>query len=256
MTTAIAIAETRDLMTMAGTLAKSALIPSALRGKPEDVFVILQTGAELGLSPMQALRGIHVIEGKASLGADLIVGQCIKRKDVCEYFSLTNSTDAIATYETKRVGAPSATKISFSIEQARNAGLLNKGNWSKYPAAMLRARCATALARAVYPDLAMGLYEPGEAEEIASHSIRDVPVEAEVVEATPETEVGHVLKAIADAQSTEQLETLLPTIKELEPHAKDQVRPAFSSRKRQLTVRGAAAVTAAIIRNQKQEDAA
>lgn len=255
MTTAIAIAETRDLMTMASTLAKSALIPSALRGKPEDVFVILQTGAELGLSPMQALRGIHVIEGKASLGADLIVGQCVKRKDVCEYFTLLSSTDALATYETKRVGAPSATKLSFSIEQARNAGLLSKGNWSKYPAAMLRARCATAIARAVYPDLAMGLYEPSEAEEIAGNAPRESnhPIEAEVVEATQKKDGDYVLKAIADTQTVEQLTALYGCI---EKHQQEQFRAVFSTRKRQLTTRGAGALQDALIRTQGQEDAA
>ena len=34
-----------------------------------------------------------------------------------------------------------------------------------YPAAMLRARCSAALLRAVYPDLALGVYEQDEAEE-------------------------------------------------------------------------------------------
>jgi hypothetical protein len=68
----------------------------------------------------------------------------------------------VATYQTKRRGEPEPTTMSFSWEDAQRAGVTGKDNWRKYPAAMLRARCITALARAVYPDLAMGIYDPDE----------------------------------------------------------------------------------------------
>jgi len=48
-----------DLMTFAKTIAASGLIPDAYRGKPADILVTLVTGRELGISPMQSLRGIH-----------------------------------------------------------------------------------------------------------------------------------------------------------------------------------------------------
>ena len=41
---------------LAGRFAKSALLPDALRAKPDDVFVTLLAGHELGLAPMAALR--------------------------------------------------------------------------------------------------------------------------------------------------------------------------------------------------------
>jgi hypothetical protein len=47
--------------------------------------------------------------------------------------------DQRAIYETKRVGS-TPVKISFTIEQAKQAGLTGKDNWRNYPAAMLRAR--------------------------------------------------------------------------------------------------------------------
>src|SRR5690606_17440997 len=43
------------------------------------------------------------------------------------------------------------------------AGLTGRQNWKAHPAAMLRARASAALARAVYPDVAMGIYDPDEA---------------------------------------------------------------------------------------------
>jgi hypothetical protein len=143
-------------------LAKSALLPDSLRNKPGDVLVVLMTGAELGLSPMQAIRGLHVIKGKAVMSADLQVA-LTKRHPDCVYFRLVQSTPAVATYETQRKGEPEPTSMSFTIQDATQANLTGGDNWRKYPAAMLRARCAAALARAVFPDLMLGAYEEDEA---------------------------------------------------------------------------------------------
>jgi len=143
-------------------LSKSTLLPSALRGKPADLAVIMITGHELGLSPMQALRGLHVVEGRPILSADLIVG-LVKKHPACKYFRLVESTDEKATYETLREGEPEPTRITWTIQQAAKAGLTGRSNWKAHPAAMLRARASAALARAVYPDVAMGIYDPDEA---------------------------------------------------------------------------------------------
>lgn len=163
-----------EAVQLAKILVAGKLLPRAVQS-PEAAFTILMTGRELGLSPMQSLRSIHVIEGKPTLSADLIVALVKKRSDVCQFFRLVESTEKVATYETQRVGEPSPTRMSFSIAEAERAGVAGKDNWRKFPAAMLRARCSAALARAVYPDLAMGLYDPDELE-------RATPVHAGAVQ--------------------------------------------------------------------------
>jgi hypothetical protein len=170
---------------LSGTLAKSALLPDALRGKPGDVLVVLLTGRELGLGPMQSLRGISVIKGKPVMNADLIVGMVLRHPEICEYFRLVESSDKAAVYETKRKGSPAPTKLPFTIEQARQAGLTGKDNWKNYPAAMLRARCSAALARAVYPDLCAGVYESGEGDEEIKANSRVAQVVAKAANDTP-----------------------------------------------------------------------
>jgi hypothetical protein len=73
------------------------------------------------------------------------------------------------------------------MEDARRANLVGRQNWKAHPAAMLRARCAAALARAVYPDLLLGVYEESEGEEIvAGAAPRAVEVRTEIV-TTPDT---------------------------------------------------------------------
>lgn len=146
---------------LAKTLSVSALIPAALHNKTPDVLAVMLTGQELGLGPMQSLRAIQIIKGKPTLSADLMGALCRQRRDICEYIKLVESTALVARYETKRAGDPSPTPMSFTIEQAKTAGLTGD-NWQKYPAAMLRARALSALCRAVYPDLILGLYDPEE----------------------------------------------------------------------------------------------
>ena len=127
---------------------------------PEAAFVIIATGRELGMTAMQSLRGIHMIEGRPCMSADMAMA-VVLHCPMCVFFRLVDSSDRIATYETQRVGQPSQ-RMSFSMEQAQAAGLANKDNWRKFPAAMLRARAGMALARAVYPDALMGIYDPDE----------------------------------------------------------------------------------------------
>ena len=54
--------DVNEAMTLSKGLSGSALLPRALQGKPADVLVVLLTGHELGLSPMQSLRNINVIQ--------------------------------------------------------------------------------------------------------------------------------------------------------------------------------------------------
>lgn len=162
-------------------LSKSGLMPYGL-DTPEKVSVAIMMGRELGLSVMQACRGIHVIEGKPTLSSSLIVGLCVRETSLCRYFRLVESTDLIATYETWREGSPEPVRLSYTHEQAAKAGLLapsrngKPSNHVKHPAAMLRARCETALARAVYPDLVGGLYDPDELRKSPDDEpVREVP---------------------------------------------------------------------------------
>lgn len=188
------------------------LLPSSLRGKPADVLLVMMTGREFGLSPMQSIRSIHVIDGKGVVSADILVAFCKRRADVCRYFRMVESSGTVATYETHRVGEPSPTKMSFTLEEAKLAGLAGRGNWSKFPAAMLRARCSSALARAVYPDLCAGIYDPDELDAPAANNAAPASIPqgfidapGETVTAEPVVEAAPVAAPVADqAEATQE----------------------------------------------------
>jgi hypothetical protein len=153
------LAEAKDL---AQTLSSARTIPEALQKSPADVLAIVMAGAELGLAPMQSIRALLLIKGKPTLAADAMGALVKSRRDVCQYLLLKHSDGARAAYETQRVGDPSPTSMAFTIEDAKQAGLAGGDNWRKFPAAMLRARALSAICRAVYPDLLLGVYDPDE----------------------------------------------------------------------------------------------
>lgn len=192
-----------EALQLAKLLVESKLLPRGV-ATPQAAFAIIATGRELGMTAMQSLRSIHVIEGKPTLSADLIAALCKSRCDVCSYFMLVESTTTSATYETQRVGDPKPTTMSFTMEDATRAGLQGKDNWRKYPAAMLRARCITALARAVYPDLAMGIYDEDELSPIEVPEDRRVWVEPET---PPRTDVIDAATFVTLAERVDMAET-------------------------------------------------
>lgn len=162
--TAITVIVPKDLneaTSLAQKLSKSSLLPAELRGKEPDILMTIMTGAELGLAPMQSIRAIDVIKGKPCLKAEAMVALVRRRRDVCEFFNIVHSDEKKCVIEAKRVGG-APIKLTFSIEDAQRANLLSNDNWKRFPAAMLRARCSSAVCKAEFSDLILGLYDPDE----------------------------------------------------------------------------------------------
>lgn len=142
---------------IAGMLAKADLLPDAFREKPNNVLLVLMMGHELGLSPMQALRQIYVVKGKPYISSALKMA-LVKQSAACVYFRCIETNAERATFETERRDEGKTT-LTFTIEQARKAGLLapsrsgEPSNWDKYPEVMLRWRAGSALADLVYSDI-------------------------------------------------------------------------------------------------------
>ena len=57
----------KEAMEYAQIIANSTMVPKNYQGKPGDILVAVQMGAELGLKPIQALQNIAVINGRPSV---------------------------------------------------------------------------------------------------------------------------------------------------------------------------------------------
>lgn len=173
---------------------------------PQEAFVRVMAGMEVGLSPLKALGAVHIIEGRPTLSAQMMLAIC-KSSPICEKFHCTESTDKSATYVTKRRGETEMS-LTFTLEQASRAGLTGRGPWKAHTEDMLRARAASKLARMVYPDLLAGMYTPDEVVDIPAQS---APIEAEVVPVPVVADDGPLavlIARLAGANSYEHLKQI------------------------------------------------
>lgn len=168
---------------MAEYLSSSALVPAFCRKQPHAVFAMVAAGAEMGLTPMASLRAFYVQtnkdgslrDGVPRMYADAMVGVCLARRDICEYFKPIELTDTSATWATKRRGEGEQRR-TWNIDRARKADLLGKpGPWSNHQPRMLSARAKAELAKDVYPDLVGGFLTPEEDSEIIDAQAVEAP---------------------------------------------------------------------------------
>ena len=217
-----------EVTQMAEQLAKSTLLPDALKGKAADVMVQILAGQELGLSPMASIRGVHIVQGRPVLSADTMVA-LVLGSGLCEYFSVVEETDTKVTYETKRIGSPHPQKVSWSDEDTKLAGLAAKDNWRAHKRQMRRARAKAMLARDVYPDVLAGCYDPHEEYTPAeTRPAQPAPVDAEDAEVASDLEV--TLSAIDNATTTEELRKVGETLKTLTEEQKVKAREKYGER--------------------------
>jgi hypothetical protein len=226
-----------QLYSLAKRLAQSSLIPSHLRGKPDDVAVILMKGQELGVSPLTSLGTIHVIEGKPGSSAELMAALVLRRPDVTELFRVVESTDDHATVEAKRVGWPDARCISYTFAQAKNAKLTSKANWQAHPAAMLRARAISAACHSWFQDVTLGLYCDDELDEIRRG--RGAIVDhGEVIDVSPtdvapvdySAEAQRIVDRINIAVLVEEVRAEVPDIRKLPREYQLRIKPVYDAR--------------------------
>lgn len=144
----------------ATVLVRTGFLPEAIK-TPEQAVAIMLKGREIAIPPMYALANIVVIKGKPTCSAELMLA-LIYRDHGDEAAEFPESTAKRCTISYKRKAWTKRLSYSFTLEDAQTAGLVQKGTWSQFPAAMLRARCISAVARMAFPDSIGGMYTPEE----------------------------------------------------------------------------------------------
>lgn len=178
-----------QLQTVAQMIAKSDLAPKDYKGRPDNVAVAIAMGMELGVSPMQAIQGIAVINGRPSVWGDLMLALCRAHPDcdgIDESLEYDNAGNVVAAVcRASRAGHVQERR--FSVEDAKRAGLWTKdGPWKQYPHRMLQMRARGFCLRDVFADALRGL---ASAEEAADTQVEELPprvVVTPISEARPE----------------------------------------------------------------------
>lgn len=144
-----------EAMELAKMLADADMVPESYRGKPGNVILAMQMGAELGLKAMQALQNIAVIGKRPAVWGDAMLA-LVKASPVYEYVK-EEATDRGAICRAKRRGEAEHVSV-FTVEDAQKAGLLGKaGPWTQYPKRMMQMRARAFALRDVFPDVLRGM---------------------------------------------------------------------------------------------------
>lgn len=162
-----------EAIQFAQIIARSELAPKDYRNKPDNVLVAVQFGGEIGLSPMQALQGIAVVNGRPTVWGDAALA-LVMASGLCESIDELNPEEALQTGAgkciVKRRGQPVPVTRSFTVEEAKKANLWEKDSpWRTYPGRMLQMRARAFALRDAFPDVLKGV---GIREEV-----EDIPVE-------------------------------------------------------------------------------
>jgi hypothetical protein len=200
-----------EAMTASEAMARSQLVPKEFQGKPSNILVAMQWGNELGLSPMQSLQNIAVINGKPSMYGDALLAlvradpRCLGVEEKVE----GEGDKQVATCTIKRgvsvmVGdrEPEEVTRTFSVHDAKQAKLWGKpGPWQQYPARMLAMRARGFCMRDAFPDVLRGVITTEEAADYPTpKNMGNVVVEETREERTAEVEALLTAPAEEEAQ--------------------------------------------------------
>jgi len=142
------------------TLAHSKMLPNQYVENPANLLWAVEYAEMIGVHPIEAVTGIHVIEGKPSASSALI-SALVRRAG---HRLRVTATKEKANCQIVRCDDPEFTfEVTWTLDDARNAGLLGKDVWKKYPRAMLKARAISECAREACEDALGGVrYTPDE----------------------------------------------------------------------------------------------
>jgi hypothetical protein len=156
---------------------------------------------------MGSMQGIHIIEGKPSLSANVLAA-LVKRHPAYDYI-VRQIDENGAQIEFLQNGEPIG-KSAFTMKDAERAGIAGKQNFKRYPKAMMFARALSQGVRWYCPDVTAGspAYVP---EELGAEvSEEGTPVEAPATGPGPEPEVEEVTDAeVVDGLSEDRVENIV-----------------------------------------------
>jgi hypothetical protein len=159
---------------LAATLVRTTIVPEAFRIGPAtppaqaelvigNATAAILLGAELGLTPIAALRSLYVIRGQVGTYTQAKVALVKSRGHSIWTEDETDTSVTVAGY---RRGEPEhVERVTWTIERARTAGLMRRGRngelsqYESQPRTMLYARAAGDVARRVAPDVLLGIPE-------------------------------------------------------------------------------------------------
>lgn len=205
---------------MAVVFHNSGALPKAIDSTAK-VIMVLQAGKEVGMQPVEALQAYAFINGRLTMFGNAVIAQVAKAGHDITW---GHCDDQTATVTVTRCDNKKSMTETYTIEDAKRAGLINRDVWKAYPRRMLKYKAFAEVANFLTPDALHG----AQMREI----VESEPVEEpKVVVPTSVTDTG---KRTAEVRpvTPDALPTLDQAMAENEANKKVEVMPAKPTKTR------------------------
>jgi hypothetical protein len=183
MQTAVAIAKAGDML------------PRAYRGQPGAILLAIDWAERHDLAVMDAIHGVAWVQGRPVVDSTL---QRAMARNAGYDVRVTEASDTKATVRVLVNGSTVVGTASYTIDEARAAGLTGKDNWKKHTTDMLVARATTRAIKWFCAEaLIGGALSPDEVDDLSDDPVVVLTATAKVVapepvQAAPTVEVDDV----------------------------------------------------------------
>lgn len=145
----------RDYNLLAQSLARTAFVPEAFQGKPDQVTAAMMYGREVGLGPMTTLQNTVVIHGKVSMYAEQLRAMVLAAGHEFDVVELNSDRCVISG---RRKGTDRWQTFTYAMDQAKLSGLYAQNDqYRKRPTEMMLARASSLMAHAMFSDVIRGM---------------------------------------------------------------------------------------------------
>jgi len=199
----------QSLVVMGDQLRRTGFLPSHIKDGVSFAAIVLM-GREMGMGTMAACRKLQVIKGTVTERAD---SQLARFKSCGGRSQFKELTEARAVLWLRHPNGDEHTE-TFTLDDAKRAGLSSNDNYAKHPKAMLRSRAITAGLKSVGWEGAVGIYDPDEiadSPEPAKETAKPTPSVVKVTAAAPvvpEDPMGKARLAVSRATTFEMLDAI------------------------------------------------
>jgi hypothetical protein len=204
---------------LAQAISNSGMSPKSYNNDPNKILVGIIAGMEIGLTPMAALQSIAVIGNMPAIWGDgalaLVQGSGLLT-------DLEETDDGhTATCRAVRDGNPTPIIRSFSMDQAKLAGLAGKsGPWTQYPARMRQMRARLLVLRDGFADVLKGIRMAEEVQDYPPNAFNDAST-PRLTRAALADHAGGILEAEFDDATDQFDQSPQPSTSDFAPPVDD-----------------------------------
>lgn len=180
-----------DVMTLAKTFAESGMFTDTKQ--TAQAFVKIMAGQEIGIPPFAAMTGVHIIQGKPTIGAGLIASR-VKGSGKYDY-KVVEQNEKLCSIDFYQ-GKEKLGNSTFTIADAQKA---QTKNLDKFPKNMLFARAISNGVKWFCPDVFSGpVYTPEELDFVVdiSHTEETIDYAKALASCESEDELKEVFTAM------------------------------------------------------------